>query len=291
MPENKQTPPAALDKTAIRRAFDAAAANYDACAALQQEVGARLNESIDDIPADRFAQTKPRVILDIGAGTGAGAAALADRHPAAHVVAVDISARMLQVARKRGRATVAGGDFERLPIAAAAADMVYSNLSLQWSDNPARVFAEARRVLAAGGVFVFSTFGPDTLKELRAAWKAADDAPRVHPFIDMHDLGDMLLAAGLRSPVMQREEITMTYTRVADILRDLKHIGATNALAGRRRGLSGRQTHRRMAAAYEDWRGADGRLPATWEVIYGAAWAPLAPQGGVAVIPADIGRA
>ena len=282
--------PPALDKAAARRAFDAAAANYDAYAVLQLEVGARLAEGLGRL------QAKPRRALDIGTGTGAGVEALMRCYPAARVVGLDISTRMLQLAKQRAAAAVVCGDFERLPIVDGAVDMVFSNMSLQWCDDLGLVFAEARRVLRADGVLLFSTLGPDTLKELRAAWAAADDAPRVHGFIDMHDIGDMLLAAGLQRPVMQREEITMTYGQAADILRDLKHLGATNALKGRRRGLLGKQTYRRMLAAYETRRRPDGRLPVTWEVLYGTAWAADMTRGDgarpqVAVAVDDIGRA
>jgi malonyl-CoA O-methyltransferase len=152
---------------------------------------------------------------------------------------------------------------------------VFSNLALQWCD-PQRVFGEASRVLSPGGLFIFSTFGPDTLKELRAAFAAADGRAHVNAFIDMHDLGDALVHAGFADPVMDMEVITMEYDSVEAVARDLKAIGARNALPDRPRGLSGRGLWRKVGAAYEAHRRA-GALPATYEVVYGHAW-KVAPK-------------
>jgi malonyl-CoA O-methyltransferase len=141
------------------------------------------------------------------------------------------------------------------------------------------VFRECARVLRPGGLLTFTSFGPDTLKELRAAWASADDFTHVNRFIDMHDLGDALLRAGLAEPVMDVERYTLTYTDVRALMRDLKAIGAHNVNAGRPRGLTGRRALERMTAAYERER-RDGCLPATYEVVYGQAWAPVgAPRG------------
>jgi malonyl-CoA O-methyltransferase len=155
--------------------------------------------------------------------------------------------------------------------------MLFSSLMLQWCNDPDRVLRECRRVLRPGGVLHFSTLGPDTLIELRRSWQAADPVhAHVSRFIDMHDLGDALGRAGFAEPVLDVERITLTYDDARDLMRDLKAIGAHNATAGRARGLTGRQTLARMLAAYEGYR-RDGKLPATYEVVFGQAWCPTGP--------------
>jgi malonyl-CoA O-methyltransferase len=181
------------------------------------------------------------------------------------------------------------GDIERLPIATGSVDLAVSNLALQWCD-PLAAFTEFRRVLAPGGLLVFTTFGPDTLKELRAAWQAADAGPHVHGFLDMHDLGDLLVHAGFADPVLDVDRLTLTYGEVLDVLRDLKALGAHNAAASRTRGLTGKQRFARFRAAYEARR-RDGMIPATYEVVYGHAWVSehdaFPARGEAAFVPLD----
>ena len=272
------------EKRAVRRSFERAAATYDRHSVLQREIGTRLLGHLDPMRLD------PARTLDLGAGTGALLPELHRRFPRSQLVALDIAPPMLHLARARtpwwerhllrkGPGLVCA-DAERLPLAAGSMQLVFSNLALQWCD-PQRVFGEASRVLSHGGLFIFSTFGPDTLKELRAAFAAADGRPHVNTFIDMHDLGDALVHAGFADPVMDMEVITMEYDTVEAVARDLKAIGARNALPDRPRGLSGRNLWRKVGAAYEPHRRA-GALPATYEVVYGHAWkeAPKrAPDG------------
>ncbi len=263
-----------LEKRSVRRSFERAALRYDEAAVLQREVGQRLLEHLDPVRLD------PARIVDVGCGTGAAFAPLAHRDPGAELVGVDLALSMLGRASRRTpwwkRALGARaplllcGDAERLPLASASAQLVFSNLALQWC-RPEPVFAEAARVLSTGGLFLFSTFGPDTLRELREAFRAADALAHVHTFIDMHDLGDALVHAGLADPVMEMDVITLEYATVEAVARDLKAIGARNALAGRPRGLSGRGRWRRMVEHYERLR-RGGALPATFEVVYGHAW-------------------
>jgi malonyl-CoA O-methyltransferase len=264
----------ALEKRAVRRAFDRAAARYDEAAVLQREVCARLVEHLDPVRLD------PKRIVDAGCGTGGAFAALARRYPRAEIVGFDLAPAMLERAARHAKwwKRALGGtnpllvcaDAERMPLAPASAQLLFSNLALQWC-RPERVFPEAARVLSPGGLFLFSTFGPDTLRELRGAFMATGGGAHVHTFIDMHDLGDALVHAGLSDPVMEMDVITLEYETVEAVARDLKAIGARNALPQRARGLSGRERWRRVAEHYEKLR-RNGALPATFEVIYGHAW-------------------
>lgn len=279
----------AFDKSSVRRSFDSAADAYEEHAVLQREVAGRLLGRLD------WLKIQPENILDIGAGTGEPTGQLMKRFPKARVYALDLSSRMLQKVKKQGRffrrPGVVCGDSQQLPVSDASMDLVFSSLSLQWCDQPDLAFAEIRRVLKPDGVLLFSSFGPDTLKELRASWRSVDEQPHVHTFIDMHDLGDLMVYAGLQEPVMDREEIILTYKDVKGVMRDLKFIGASNALQGRGRGLMGRTKFRILTEAYEKWRQQDGRLPATYEVVYGTAWSGQSRQTGVATIAIEeIGR-
>jgi malonyl-CoA O-methyltransferase len=277
----------ALDKRLVRRSFEHAAATYDAAAILQNEVCRRMLARLD------YIKVEPAVILDAGSGTGNALPGLLARHPRARVVALDLALAMARRARARrgwwrsllerggARLSALCGDMEQLPFAAGAAGMIWSNLALQWAHDPRRTFAEMHRVLAPGGLLMFSSFGPDTLKELRAAWQGVDGHTHVHRFIDMHDIGDMLVTAGYADPVMDMERVTLTYADIHALMRDLKAIGARNMTLGRRRALGGRALLAQVARNYEALR-RDGKLPATFEVIYGHAWKPaprLSPTG------------
>ena len=268
----------ALERAAVRRSFDLAATGYDESAVLQAEVRHLLLGRLD------YVTLEPDVILDVGCGTGHAARALQDRYPRAQVVAFDLSEGMLREAQRRqsqppGFARVCG-DAVRLPFAQATVDLLFSNLTLQWCTDLDAAFAEFRRVLRPQGLLNFTTFGPDTLIELRNAWAQADDCRHVNEFADMHDLGDGLIRAGLAEPVMDVERFTLTYTDVVALMRDLKAIGAHNAASTRPRGLTGRAALAAMRAAYETHR-RDGVLPATYEVVFGQAWGPAGePQRG-----------
>ena len=266
----------ALDKRLLRRSFEQAAAGYDAAAVLQHEVCRRMLSRLD------YIKHAPAAVLDAGSGTGNVATALRARYPQATLYALDIALAMVRRARARmpwwqrllGRGVLpVCGDIEQLPLRDAAVGMVWSNLALQWSNEPQRACAEFRRVLAPGGLLMFSTFGPDTLKELRAAYQGIDRYTHINRFIDMHDIGDMLVHGGFADPVMDMEYITLTYTDVLALMRDLKAIGAHNVTAGRRPGMTARATLAAVERNYEAWR-RDGRLPATFEVVYGHAWVP-----------------
>ncbi len=265
----------ALDVKRVRAAFSQAAATYDAAAVLQAQVREELLHRLDVL------RMEPEVVVDLGAGTGQATIALKRRYPGSRTVAMDIASGMLHQARKRQtllrRFDRVVADAATLPLRAASVDMLFSNLMLQWCNDPDQVLRECRRVLRPGGVLHFTTLGPDTLIELRKAWQAADPGhAHVNRFVDMHDLGDALVRAGFAEPVLDVERYTLTYDDARGLMRDLKSIGAHNATAGRPRGLTGRSTLARMLAAYEGFR-REGRLPATYEVVFAQAWCPTGP--------------
>jgi malonyl-CoA O-methyltransferase len=276
----------ALDKRQLKRSFELAARSYDAAAVLQHEVCNRMLERLD------YIKVSPAAILDAGSGTGNALAGLTARFPACPVVALDLALAMLQQARARlkwwqalpglrPRVYPVCADLERLPLAAESVGLVWSNLALQWVNDLARTFAEIQRVLAPGGVLMFSTFGPDTLKELRRAYQDTDGRTHVNRFVDMHDIGDMLVHAGYADPVMDMEPFTLTYDDVRTLMRELKSIGAHNVTRGRPGALSGKALIATVRRNYEVFRD-NGRLPATFEVVYGHAWKPhprVSPTG------------
>jgi malonyl-CoA O-methyltransferase len=258
-----------LDRRAVRAAFDRASAAYDAAAVLQTRVRDELMSRLD------LVSIKPAVVVDLGCGTGQGTRDLKDRYRGAQVIGVDCALGMLREARRRSGwwrpiQRVCGDAFQ-LPFRDGVVNLMFSNLMLQWCDDLDAALREIRRVLAPEGFFAFSTFGPDTLRELRTAWAAADGGTHVSGFRDMHDIGDAIARAGMSEPVMDVERLTMVYPDVKAITRNLKLIGAHNATATRARGLTGKGRWRAMADAYETQREA-GLLPATFEVVYGAAW-------------------
>ena len=265
--------PTPLDKDKARRSFGRAATSYDEVAVLQHEIGRRMLDRLDYIKID------PAVILDIGCGTGVATEALLKRYPKARVVALDFALPMLAQARKRGRwlrrPLCVGADLDFLPLADQSADLIFANAVIQWSAQPAHALADMARALKPGGLLMFSSFGPDTLHELRAAWAEVDGYEHVHRFIDMHDYGDMLMAAGLSDPVMDVERLTLTYPDAMQLMREIKVIGAGNASRARGRGLVGRAHMERVCRAYERFRQPDGRLPVSYEVVHGHAWGPL----------------
>jgi malonyl-CoA O-methyltransferase len=271
MSDNSNPQPPALDKAKARRSFSRAADDYDDAAVLQHEIGRRMIERLDTM------RIQPQRILDIGCGTGVATDGLLKRYPKADVIALDFALPMLAHARKRGRwlrrPRCVCADLDQLPLADQCVDLVFANAALQWSTNPPAAFAGIARVLRPGGLLLFSSFGPDTLKELRAAWQAVDGLPHVHGFVDMHDYGDMLMHAGLADPVMDVERMTLTYADAMPLMREIKIIGAGNASAERQRGLLGRGRIAEVCAAYERFRDPDGRLPVSYEVVHGHAWA------------------
>ena len=258
------------EKRLARRSFEQAAQSYDAAAVLQQEVAQRLLERLD------LMKLEPARVLDLGCGTGYCIPELMSRYKRADIVALDIARPMLEQARRRGRwlhrPRCVCGDAERLPFEDESFDLVFSNLMLQWCVDLDAAFAELQRVLRPGGLLLFTSFGPDTLKELRDSWAQVDGDTHVNAFLDMHDVGDALVKTRFADPVMDVERITVTYPDVWKLMRELKQIGAHNVTAGRPRGLTGKSHMQQLVNAYERYRQA-GVLPASYEIVNGHAWA------------------
>lgn len=272
-----------IDKARARASFGRAAETYDAAAILQKQVREEMLSRLD------LVKLTPQVILDAGCGTGLASRALQKKYENAQVVSLDFAYPMLQKTRKtRGQSGLVHtlksllvgkkqnllcADIEALPLANASTSLLWSNLAIQWCNDLDAALQEFHRVLQPEGLLMFSTFGPDTLRELRAATNAANDNEytSVSRFIDMHDIGDALVRAGFSAPVLDVERFTLTYDDVKSVMRDLKSIGAHNATDGRARGLMGRGYFAKLEAAYEQFR-QDGKLPATFEVVYAHAW-------------------
>lgn len=282
-----------LDKNAIRSSFDRAASSYDQYAVLQREIESRLLERLE------FQRLEPSMILDLGCGTGSASRTLTGQFPQAGVIALDWAPSMLakvgagQNARN-GLSTLCA-DMHSLPLAARSTDLIFSSLALQWSYDLRAVFSEFRRIMKADAMLVFTCFGPDTLHELKQAWRTVDDLPHVNDYPDMHDIGDELLAAGFRDPVMDTERLTLEYPDVMSLMRELKGIGAHNVASQRSHGLTGKTRLKNMMQAYESFRRGD-RYPASYEIIYGTAFAPRDGQplktaeGDVATFSVDMLR-
>lgn len=256
------------EKKLIQRHFNDKASVYESSAILQREVGQNMLERLD------YVALKPDVVLDVGCGTGRGVQALMKRYRSANVLALDVSAGMLQQTRKNSgwlrKPLLICGDAESLPLADNSVDLVYSNLMLQWCE-PEKVFSEFLRVLRPQGLLMFSTFGPDTLRELRYSWAQIDQQVHVNDFTDMHLLGDGLMQVGFSEPVMDMDMTRLTYQSARDVMRDLKAIGANTLRHREHKGLVTRNKINRVYAAYESFR-EGGVLPASFEVVYGHAW-------------------
>jgi malonyl-CoA O-methyltransferase len=279
---------APIDARQVRRLF-ADPASVAGSDFLRREIASRMHDRLE------LVKIAPQRVLDAGCGAGADLLLLQKDYPAAQLIGIDAAAGMAAAARAPapalrslnqmlGRllpgkaaglrpADLLAGDFGNLPFAPNSIDLVWSNLALHWHPQPDRVFAEWRRVLRVDGLLMFSNFGPDTLRELRTAFAEVDEHPHVLPFVDMHDFGDQLVAAGFSTPVMDMELIKVTYDTAASLLADVRALGG-NPLATRARGLRGRAAQQRLLAALEKGRDATGKLVLSFEVIYGHAFRP-----------------
>lgn len=284
--------PVLFEAALLRRNFGRAASSYAQVAVLQREVETRLIEQLDFLE-DR----QPLRVLDLGCGPGRASSMMKKRWPKAQVIALDAALPMLKEVPKQTRfwrpIKRVCADASSLPLIDDSVDVIFSNLCLQWVNDLPATLAEFRRVLKPDGLLLFSTFGPDTLLELREAyWQAGEKNPPLSPFAAIQQIGDAMIAAGFKNPVLDRELYQLTYSDVRTLMKELKAIGANDARPQRSRGLSGKTRLQNMTAAYEKLR-VNNVLPSTWEVVTVMAWGP-APgvsrreQGAdIASFPAD----
>jgi malonyl-CoA O-methyltransferase len=284
--------PAVFDRRRLRHSFGRAAPGYAEVAVLQREVESRLLEQLDAL-----GEKQPLRILDVGSGPGRASGVMKGRWPKAQVVALDIALPMLRQVPRNTRfwrpVRQVCGEASQLPFSDGSIDVIFSNLCLQWVPDLPVALAEFRRVLREDGLLLFSTFGPDTLVELREAYlQAGERYPPLSPFAAIQQVGDAMIAAGFRNPVLERDLFKLQYPQVMGLLRELRAIGAGDARVQRPRGLGGKSRQKKMIEAYEALREGE-RLPSTWEVISASARAPGAGtprrEGAmdVASFPAD----
>ena len=269
-----------IDRTRIRRAFARAAAHFDAQDFLHREVRERLLERLLAVTVE------PKRIIDLGAGTGTATAAIKNRFPTAQILLVDSSAQMLAAGKPAPSRLCA--EAANLPLADACSDLVISNLMLHHCPNPAAVLTEARRVLSDQGALMLTTFGRNSFMELGRAWASADPFTHIAPFFDLQDLGNLLTTSGFTEPVLDIQTLTITYDNLTRMMQDLRSAGSTNSTDDRNRGLTGRGAWQRLTEAYDQLRGADGKLPVSIEIIFVLAWAGKHNKaGGEVEIPID----
>ncbi|MEM7563036.1 MAG: malonyl-ACP O-methyltransferase BioC [Pseudomonadota bacterium] len=262
--------PPRLDKSFVKKSFNRAAKSYDNAAILQEEVLNRLLQRL------QYIRHQPETILDIGCGTGKAIRQLQKNYSGARLTAVDLAMQMLHQSRSQfsllSKKRLVNADMEQMPFKNASFDLLFSSLALQWCNDLAATFRELARISGTGGMLLFSSFGPATLKELDASWQAMDPHPHVHRFMDMHDVGDAMLAAGFEQPVVDSEIIRMEYSDFRSLLGDLKNIGASNADVSRRRGLMTPGRLRQLEQQYRESGFENDKFIASYEVIYGHAW-------------------
>ncbi|PIP80475.1 MAG: malonyl-[acyl-carrier protein] O-methyltransferase BioC [Gammaproteobacteria bacterium CG22_combo_CG10-13_8_21_14_all_40_8] len=263
-----------IDSKLVSQSFSKAAVNYEKHAVLQKEVAYRLIEKLD------YIKTDPKVIIDAGCGTGYCTRLLSKKFPKAKITGFDLAPGMVAYAQSKmpwyrkpfAHDQYQVADIRELPLEDNSVDFIFSNLSIQWISDIDLCFQEWQRILKPGGLLLFSTFGPDTLFQLKRSWAAVDNDIHVNHFTDMHDLGDSLIQQHFAQPVMDAEVITTTYDNVKQLLKELKAIGANNLSSDRAASLTGKNKLQQMFLAYEQFKTADGWIPASWEVVYGHAW-------------------
>lgn len=258
-----------LNPEEVSHSFSRAAASYDSVAQVQKVVGERLLQRLD------YIKLKPKRILDLGCGTGYFIPLLRQKFPEAEIIALDNAAHMVSTAQQQlgdqDKLQFLTANCLNLPLENHSIDFIFSNMMLHWLNNNRSSFDELARVLSPEGLLLLTMAGPDTLGELREAWRRVDPYPHVHDFTDMHDVGDALMASRFSDPVVDMEKIKLTYTDIFQLMRDLKLLGARNIHPQRRRGLTGKQLIKQLEAEYEPYR-EQGKLPLTYEIIYGLAW-------------------
>ena len=256
-----------VSKKKVQTAFSNAATSYNQAAVVQNEILQRLLERLESL------HDTQATVLDLGSGTGLARSKLQTRYGQEQYFAIDIAEKMLRFTHKNfGAQRAVCGDVEYLPFKKNSFDLIFSASTLQWCNQVGLAFDEVLRVLKQDGLFLFSSFGPATLKELRTCFNNVDEYPHVNTFIDLHDLGDMLVSAGFTDVVMESEVITIEYSEPMQLLRDLQATGATNHLTDRSKGLFGKQTMSKVLDEYQSYKLQNGKYPASYEVIYGHGW-------------------
>ena len=267
---NKTDQPS-LDKARVRATFNKAALRYENFDFLQKEVANRLLQRLE------VKNNNVKMVLELGCGTGRIIPSLQKTFAKSRLVCVDMAETMLMMARKANSSMFKKkkfficADAENLPFKPGSIDVVYSNLSIQWCPDPLQVFSNVNRLLnKSGGFFVFSTLGPDTLKELRESFEGYSSFSHTTQFLDMHQIGDYLANVGMQNVVIERETLTVNYEEPLNLMKDLKGLGATNASSMRNKNLTSPDTIRKVIASYNRKK-IDGKIPATYEVIFGRA--------------------
>ena len=264
--------PPRLDKPSIKKSFNRAAKSYDFAAILHEEVLNRLLHRL------QYIRHQPVNVIDIGCGTGKALKGLFKTYPKSKIISLDLAYSMLQQTRQQygllRKKRIVNADMENMPFANDSFDLLFSNLALQWANDLGGTLHEFARIGRSGSLLMFTTFGPDTLKELRESWLEIDRNPHVHQFIDMHDIGDAMMAAGFSQPVVDAETIRLEYSEFRQIFEDLKNTGASNAEKNRSRGLMTPAKLKRLEQSYQRLGYDAGKFIASYEVVYGHAWLP-----------------
>ncbi|MFQ5983374.1 MAG: methyltransferase domain-containing protein [Woeseiaceae bacterium] len=281
--------PGRLEFRDLKRRFDRAAAGFDEVDFVHRKTAQGLLERLEPMLIDA---TK---ILDLGSATGSAGRDLRRQFKRSRVIVVDASREMLRKARNKqtwfSRASALQANALMLPLQSGSVDLIFANLLLPWIDDVHTLFTEVARVLREGGLYVFSALGPDSLTELREAWAKVDEEPHINRFTDMHDLGDGLVHAGLRDPVLDTDFLKVSYRDTASLFRDLTLVGGRNSLSGRRKTLTGKTRFRMMERELEA-RFTGGLLELRLEIIYGHAWGggPRQPEREYRIHPSAIER-
>ena len=264
-----------LRRADVIRRFDAAASTFDSADFVHRKTAEGLFERLQPMQLD------VRQVLELGSATGKCSRELAATFRRARVTSVDISGQMLRKGRSQrrlfSRVREVQADAMQLPFPADSIDLVFSNLLLPWMDDLEGCFGEVSRVLRPEGLFLFSTLGPDSLAELRHAWTDVDHYQHVNLFFDMHDVGDCLVRAGLRDPVLDVDHLNISYAKTERLLADLSAVGGRNSLKDRRPGLTGREQFAAFRKQLQRVAGENGS-GITLELVFGHAWGGQAGQ-------------
>ena len=268
-----------LNPRHIRRRFERAADSFDGADFVHEKTRDGLLSRLEPLIVEAT------TVVDLGSATGAAHRPLGKRFGRPRLISIDVAHRMLVKARAKkawlSKTAFVQAGAAALPLADESVDVVFSNLLLPWIDDPDAVFREVARVLRKGGVFAFATLGPDSLQEIRRAWAGIDDGAHVNRFPDMHDIGDALVGAGLRDPVLDVDRLSVSYRSSRRLFADLSAVGARNAARRRHPALTGRRRFEAMVNALEAAGGDDG-IVLDLELVFGHCWG-----GGPRMDPGD----